>query len=189
MEPGSATGFTLIELLVVITLIAILAASVIVRIRGVQDDRALQIAADDLASAIHFGFEEYRLKGVIHRLAFADGGASYRLEEATGDAGQPYQPVRGVAGVYRRFPAGVEIGAVTKIEVTATGRGIAPENVARIFDPFFTTKPGETGTGLGLALCKEKMEHNGGSISLVTTSSAGTTFRLLFPAEVAGPEG
>jgi prepilin-type N-terminal cleavage/methylation domain-containing protein len=112
MKPASATGFSLIELLVVITLIAILATSVIVRIRGVQDDRALQIAAEDLASAIRFGFEEYRLKGVIHRLSFADGGARYRLEEATGDAGQPYRPVRGVAGVHRRFPAGVEIEAV-----------------------------------------------------------------------------
>jgi type II secretory pathway pseudopilin PulG len=97
---------------VVITLIAILAASVAVSLRGAQDDRALQIAADDLASAIRFGFEEYRLKGVIHRVSFADDGARYRLEEASGDAGQPYRPVRGVAGVYRRFPAGVQIGAV-----------------------------------------------------------------------------
>jgi len=97
---------------VVITLIAILAASVTVSVRGVQDDRALQIAADDLASAIRFGFEEYHLKGVIHRLSFVDGGARYRLEEATGDTGQPYWPVGGMAGVYRRFPAGVEIGAV-----------------------------------------------------------------------------
>jgi prepilin-type N-terminal cleavage/methylation domain-containing protein len=112
MKPGSATAFSLIELLVVITLIAILAAYVAVNIRGVQDDHALQIAADDLASAIRFGFEEYRLKGVIHRLSFADSGAGYRLEEATGDTEQPYRPVVGMAGVHRRFPAGVQIGAV-----------------------------------------------------------------------------
>jgi len=97
---------------VVITLIAILAASVTVRIRGVQDDHAVRIAADDLAGAIRFAFEESRLKGVIHRLSFSDDGARYRLEEATGDPGQPYRPVGGMAGVYRRLPAGVKIAAV-----------------------------------------------------------------------------
>lgn len=105
-------GFSLIELLVVVTLIAILAASVTVSIRGAQDGHALRTAADDLAGAIRFGFEESRLKSIAHHVAFTDNGASFRLEAATGDVAQPYRPVPGMAGVYRRLPSGVQIAAV-----------------------------------------------------------------------------
>ncbi len=107
-----AAGFSLVELLIVITLIVILAGSVTVSIRGAQDGHALQQAAEDLAAAIRFGFEEGRLKGIHHRLVFAEGAASYRLEAATGDVAQPYGPVRGVAGMFRRLPAGIQIIAI-----------------------------------------------------------------------------
>lgn len=39
-----------------------------------------------------------------------------------------------------------------RIEIADSGRGIAPENLARIFDPFFTTRPPGQGMGLGLAV-------------------------------------
>ena len=38
------------------------------------------------------------------------------------------------------------------IEVSDSGSGIAPENVAKIYDPFYTTKGVGQGTGLGLAV-------------------------------------
>src|SRR6267142_1539281 len=47
--------------------------------------------------------------------------------------------------------SGSEDGSIT-VEVSDTGIGIAPENVAKIYDPFYTTKGVGRGTGLGLAV-------------------------------------
>ena len=40
----------------------------------------------------------------------------------------------------------------------------------------------ETGTGLGLLLCKEYVERNGGAIWLESESGKGTTFFFTLPA-------
>ena len=49
-----------------------------------------------------------------------------------------------------------------------------------IFDPFYTTKqPGE-GTGLGLWLTYEIVEHYGGEISVQSKKGEGSTFILKF---------
>lgn len=105
-------AFSLIELMVVVTLIAILTVSISVNIRGAQEDHALKLAAEDLAAAIRFGFEESRLKGVTHRISFANGSTGYRIESATGNVAQPYRPVCGIAGVYRHFTSGIRIKTI-----------------------------------------------------------------------------
>jgi CheY-like chemotaxis protein/anti-sigma regulatory factor (Ser/Thr protein kinase) len=69
------------------------------------------------------------------------------------------------------------------VEVTDTGRGIAPENLTRIFDPFFTTKPVGEGTGLGLAVCNEILRHYQGSIEVRSRVGEGTTFTVYLPLE------
>ncbi|HBH53548.1 MAG TPA: two-component sensor histidine kinase [Planctomycetaceae bacterium] len=57
------------------------------------------------------------------------------------------------------------------------GHGIPEAKVARIFQPYFTTK--ETGTGLGLFVCRRLMESSlKGKIELAGTSPAGTVFRV-----------
>jgi len=62
-----------------------------------------------------------------------------------------------------------------RIEVIDTGRGIAPEHRDRVFQPYFTTK--ETGTGLGLFVCRNIVEQElQGRLELTTTSPQGTTF-------------
>ncbi len=71
-----------------------------------------------------------------------------------------------------------------EVTVADTGRGIAPEDLARIFDPFFTTKP--TGTGLGLSLTHGIVREHGGTIDVESTPGRGTRFVLAFPALVAG---
>jgi len=73
------------------------------------------------------------------------------------------------------------------LDVADDGSGIAPENMSRLFDPFFSTRTGvgEKGTGLGLAIVAGiATEHEGGV--LVTSSAAGTLFRLLLPAAPVG---
>lgn len=68
------------------------------------------------------------------------------------------------------------------ITVTDTGGGIPAQFVEKIFEPFFTTKPGEKGTGLGLNICREKIEKNRGHVCLAQTGGAGTSMRILLPA-------
>ncbi len=67
-------------------------------------------------------------------------------------------------------------------EVRDTGPGIPASARAHIFEPFFTTKGEGEGTGLGLSVSYGIVTAHGGAIELVDTSTAGTTFRVSFPA-------
>ena len=67
------------------------------------------------------------------------------------------------------------------LEVSDTGRGIAPEHLGRLFEPFFTTKPVGKGTGLGLSLSYGIIKKHGGTIDVRSESGAGTTFRITLP--------
>jgi signal transduction histidine kinase len=66
------------------------------------------------------------------------------------------------------------------IRVADTGFGMPPEILGRIFDPFFTTKR-DRGTGLGLSISQTLISRQGGSISVVSTPGAGTTFTIWLP--------
>jgi two-component system NtrC family sensor kinase len=67
------------------------------------------------------------------------------------------------------------------IEVSDSGVGIAPENVAKIYDPFYTTKGVGRGTGLGLAVSYGIVQEHSGHISVESTPGAGTKFRITLP--------
>ena len=62
------------------------------------------------------------------------------------------------------------------IEFEDTGPGIADENLPKVFEPLFTTK--ETGTGLGLASCKNIVERHRGTI---VVKNNPTTFTITLP--------
>ena len=65
------------------------------------------------------------------------------------------------------------------IRITDTGCGIHPDHYEKIFLPFATTK--NNGTGIGLALCRQLAEANGGSMSFDSSPGKGTTFELRLP--------
>jgi signal transduction histidine kinase len=71
------------------------------------------------------------------------------------------------------------------VEVEDTGCGIPPENRDRVFEPFFTTKDVGEGTGMGLHLAYKIVEAHKGTISLTSTISRGTVFRVELP--LTGP--
>ncbi len=65
--------------------------------------------------------------------------------------------------------------------VSDTGGGVDDAHRHRIFEPFFTTKPSGLGTGLGLSISTRIAHEHGGTLSLESTSAAGSTFRLWLP--------
>lgn len=69
-----------------------------------------------------------------------------------------------------------------EMSITDTGTGIPEEKMARIFQIDSKTSSkgtsGERGTGLGLALCKEFVERNGGRIELESVLEEGTVCRF-----------
>jgi signal transduction histidine kinase len=87
-------------------------------------------------------------------------------------------------------PAGkVELTALQKdgfvaVRVSDTGIGISEENIQKLFTLSGVTKPGtqlEKGTGIGLAICKEFVERNGGTIRVESKLGGGTTFEFTIP--------
>jgi signal transduction histidine kinase len=69
------------------------------------------------------------------------------------------------------------------ITVADTGIGMNSETRESIFTPFFTDKP--RGIGLGLAVTKRVIDAHGGTITVDSTPSVGTSFTLTVPGEAA----
>lgn len=73
------------------------------------------------------------------------------------------------------------------IDIRDTGQGIAAEHLPHIFDRFFqvdaTSTRATEGTGIGLALVKELVDHLGGQISVQSQQSKGTSFQVLLPVK------
>jgi len=73
------------------------------------------------------------------------------------------------------------------LSVRDNGGGVPDMVKARLFEPFVSSK-GQRGTGLGLAVARKIAERHGGSLELVATSPAGTTFALRLPASGDGAD-
>ncbi|MCI0345514.1 MAG: GAF domain-containing sensor histidine kinase [Chloroflexi bacterium] len=72
-----------------------------------------------------------------------------------------------------------------EVAVSDSGVGIAPEDQERIWEQFGQARDtlSETprGTGLGLPICREIVEHHGGRIWLESEPGRGSTFRFTLP--------
>lgn len=64
--------------------------------------------------------------------------------------------------------------------VSDTGKGIGQADIAKIFEPEFT-KGKKSGTGLGLAHCRQVVEAHGGEIGVESEAGNGAAFTLKFP--------
>ena len=116
--------------------------------------------------------------------------APENLPPVLGDPGQLQQAIITLAtNAVDAMPNGGELtissrheGSNLLVEVSDTGVGIPPENIAKIFEPFFTTKEVGQGTGLGLAVCYGILTEHGGSLDVQSAPEAGTTFTITLPA-------
>lgn len=77
--------------------------------------------------------------------------------------------------------------AQIRVEVQDTGIGIASEDLPKVFEKFkqvgetLTDKP--KGTGLGLPICKQILEHHGGRIWVESELGQGSCFTFTLPVE------
>ncbi len=79
------------------------------------------------------------------------------------------------------------------VSVIDTGSGIAAADQPKVFEKFkqvgdtLTDKP--KGTGLGLPICKEIVEHHGGCLWVESELGRGSTFSFLLPAQAQPAAG
>jgi heavy metal sensor kinase len=81
-------------------------------------------------------------------------------------------------------------GPELEIEISDTGRGIAPEHLPHIFDRFYrVSTPGaespEKGLGLGLSFVAWIVRAHGGSVDVKSNPGEGTTFTVRLPRRVS----
>lgn len=73
-----------------------------------------------------------------------------------------------------------------RIDVSDTGRGIAPDELERIFDIGVRLAPdSSSGSGIGLALARAIAEGHGGTLTVASEAGVGTTFTLSLPLQDA----
>jgi signal transduction histidine kinase len=70
-------------------------------------------------------------------------------------------------------------GQGVQLDVSDSGVGIEPRDMARIFEPFFTTK--SKGTGLGLSLSRTIIEDHGGRLWASASDDSSATLHLQLP--------
>jgi signal transduction histidine kinase len=96
----------------------------------------------------------------------------------------------GIVSDYCPIPGARERPAVC-LEVTDTGMGIRAEDFATLFQPFRQVDTGlarqHEGTGLGLAICRRLVGLLGGTISVNSTWSQGSSFSVVLPLQLILP--
>lgn len=69
-----------------------------------------------------------------------------------------------------------------RITVADQGKGTSMEEMRSLFEPFFSTKAIGDGNGLGLYLCRQLVERNGGKMSASGYHGNGMAFTVEFPS-------
>ncbi len=64
------------------------------------------------------------------------------------------------------------------VEIIDEGLGIDETVKEKIFDDFYTSK--ESGTGLGLSVCKTLLDEHNADYKLINNATKGTTFSIQF---------
>lgn len=94
------------------------------------------------------------------------------------------QAIRAAGRPGRLTIAADEIDEQVEIRIIDTGPGLPAKAREHLFQPFRGgARPG--GAGLGLAIANELVRANGGTLSLVSSTTAGTEFRITLPARAA----
>jgi len=118
---------------------------------------------------------------------FAIDGAVPSDFEVEADRDQLYRVLSNLArnaleaGARRLRVSAVREAKMVGIDLADDGPGLPPKARENLFRPFFgSARPG--GNGLGLAIARELARAHGGDLALVSSTAAGTVFRITLPA-------
>lgn len=126
-----------------------------------------------------------REHGVRLAVTVGDGDLHVRAD----DAELQHVLINLVLNAVQCSPAGatvtlrIDADEVVHVRVIDRGCGIAAADQQRIFEPFFSLRRG--GTGLGLFLSRDFIQHWGGEITVTSTLGAGSTFDVILPHAAA----
>jgi signal transduction histidine kinase len=155
----------------------------------------LDLRPDDLRAAVESAVEQAgpaaRRRDV--RLALSLSEAPIRLRHDPQRIGQVVTNLVGNAIKFTEPGGEVTITARSTddggaiIEVADTGVGIVPAEMPRIFDRFYrgslANEARGSGSGLGLAIVRSIVDMHHGSVEVTSRLGAGTTFRVVLPAD------
>jgi signal transduction histidine kinase len=120
------------------------------------------------------------LDGIDSKIAFVDSNMITTVVRNLLSNAIKFTPVNGEIHITIS-----DKGDMWLVSVTDTGIGIAPEDQKRLFkidsNPTTIGTQQEKGTGLGLILCKEFVERNGGVIGLESVPNMGSRFYFTVP--------
>jgi len=89
-----------------------------------------------------------------------------------------FEATAGLDRAGARVSARLVKGGRLRIEVSDDGPGVPPELVRHIFTPFFTTK--KQGSGIGLAMVRQLVHGNGGTVRYAKPVGQGARFVISF---------
>lgn len=101
-----------------------------------------------------------------------------------------FTPAGGIVKIYFSVVGQVENKSQLYICVSDTGEGVLMEDLEKIFGRFYQSSTntqfsifGQSGTGIGLYLCKRIVEEHGGTIYATNQKRKGCSFRVLLPLQ------
>jgi two-component system OmpR family sensor kinase len=139
-----------------------------------------QVLLEEAARTTEASFPGIRVRLAVEGEPPEVEGDAGRLRQVFANLLQNAAQAQGQGEV--RLVAGVD-GAQLVVRVEDDGPGVPGPIRARLFDPFVTGR--ESGTGLGLALCRRLVERHGGTLRLVPESRQGSTFEVRLPVRPA----
>lgn len=170
------------------------------RVRAVADTVDGLLRAGDRMTGVNlkmildYSFEEVRFVTYSENLSETqvELEISNRLPPVKGNAFQlqavfvnlivnAYHALQGIPNRKICVSAALEPGGETvRIIFADNGCGMTKEVLGKCFDYRFTTK-GEKGTGIGLTVCRQTIEHHSGILTVESEVEKGTRFTILLP--------
>jgi len=95
---------------------------------------------------------------------------------------------RGGVHIHVSLEGGTSEGLAVRFQISDSGPGIPPDELARLFKPFQQAHQGiartHGGTGLGLSICDELARLMGGRVEASSTPGHGSTFSAVIPMKL-----